>query len=325
MKPNATLAVCSAALLAACGGGSSGVSNNPTLSTSAPVAERKIEIPDDADLETINALIDGAQKNDYLEVPFQTIANGDLPPEYDDEKVTIIVGDTISNSRTVYYAVFPSVDSLDVSGARSLFVYNTAADAFRAITSGFNDSLLGVLGEDVARNIEISAWSGDDDYNSLYAAVGGNDDYVFSEIETFSYNNRTVYGAYVEASPEQFIVPNGPYTYRGIAAVQWDDGAKLATGEVEMTANFGMSSSTANITASNLAGTGSTAAFSGSLEIDNSTGSYFSSSATIVTNGNSNNAKILGLFNQDATKTAGVVFDTETAGERTAGVFALSR
>jgi hypothetical protein len=37
------------------------------------------------------------------------------------------------------------------------------------------------------------------------------------------------------------------------------------------------------------------------------------------------NAGILGIFNGDATRTAGTIFDASTSGEQAAGVFSMSR
>ena len=326
MKTKSILLLTAAALVTACGGSTGGQAVNPLVEApiveapivDAPVALRKVELIDATSFEVTIAQLDEAEKGDYFDIPSSLFG-----AETESTNVRLVIGDMLKTGKKIVYSILPEIDQ-NMNAGREFFVYDTVSDAFTALGTNFNDAEL-VIDSNSEKNISISSWSGDSDYRSLYADIGSEEDYAYSDIQRFSDDGRTVYGADVGASSDTFNRPEGEFIFSGRTAVQWAGGTKIAKGDVRMTATFGNTASSATIVADNLAGEGATAEFSGSLAIDNATGTYASTAARLKVGDTSLDAGILGIFNGDATLTAGTIFDENTSGEQAAGVFVMSR
>jgi len=319
MKLNATLAVSAVALLAACGGGSNGVSSNPTINQ--PIlgvidAVRKIEIPEGADRSEIIELLSTAEGGDYVEFPLGFLENTDISSG---PLAIYVVGNTIGESKVILYSTVPPTG--DIEGDRILLIYPTieaALDSF-IIYSDENATWTDLYnGPEGA--LTISQYANTEERFALMAQNG--DANVYIDKIYIDGTKATVFSVF---SWELFALPSGAFDYTGWSIVQWDGGNELAQGEVQMSVTFSNSESTATIDAPNLNGEGSTAHFSGNLVIDGKTGAYSSTSATLAINGNVQPAGVLGIFTPDAEGTAGVIFDMNTVGEQVNGVFGMTR
>lgn len=327
MKTKALFYLTTAGLLAACGGSNDGSAVNPTEEPAfftVPTAINKIELEDPNDGEVIARQIGDANKGDYFEIPAATFID-EIPDGFDDVKVLLIIGDVL-NDTTTYYINIPAVPDAEFLGERGVFAASSIASSL-----GIDEDALAVsytnIDYDAERDIYVNSGSGANNYKSLEAGVDNADQTEYAEASIVSYavDGQTYYSSEMFGTGGNFTSPTGSYDYSGRAAVQWDDGSKAAIGSITMSASFGATTSSANISASDLTGDGTSAAFSGTVIIDNVTGTYSSNSATMTTNGSNAEANILGIFNSDATLTAGTVFDSATTGKQAAGVFSMSR
>lgn len=324
MKLNATLSVSAVALLAACGGGSSTVNSNPTINQPIlgvldPV--RRLEIPEGADRSEILALLSEADVGDYVELPFGVIENLSTPF---DDVVQYVVGETILDRKIIIYSYTPNTSFY--SGDRAISAHHSINDYMKSFTA--NSPAFGLLiDERSAGGALLQLFYGTHQGEFGIIEAGATGEIEFAEAKIFSFEDDGVMkrGIDLYATGDIFLLPIGQYDYRGTAAVQWDNGTKLAQGNVQMSVTFSNTNSTATIGANSLVGEGSTAQFSGNLVIDSSSGSYSSTSATLTTNSNTMPAGIMGIFTSDAELTAGSIFDADTVGEQVSGVFSMTR
>jgi hypothetical protein len=326
MKTKALFYLTTAGLLAACGGSNDGSAVNPTVEApiaGAPIVINKVELTDPDNAEAVTNQIEMAEPGDSFDIPASTLF--DAPEAFADVEIELTVGDTL-NGTSVYYVTIPAVPDANFLGDRGIFAMSSFANSL-----GIDEDDLEVTYTNIAfdadRNVNIQSVSGINDYRSLEAGAddGTDTEYVDASIVSYTVEGQKYYENKMNGTGSTFTSPVGSYNYSGRAAVAWDDGSKLASGSVTMSASFGAASSSAVISASELAGEDATAAFTGTVNIDNEAGTFSSTSATITTNGSNAAANILGIFNSDATLTAGTVFDSATTGRQAAGVFSMSR
>jgi hypothetical protein len=313
MTKNGILMLSTIGLLAACGGSSDGSAVNPIAS--APTAVRKIALNDQNNLESVIQQIDSAQNGDYFDIPSTTLYGEDGELE---SVVRIVVVDDLAGAKKLLY-------SSEELGAGNRDIFFVTEGGLGLLQGDILDVSFTELDSSEERNIFIETSTNTDGYRGIEIYVDSDVDYADASLYQISSEGRTFFIGSASASSSDFSLPAGEFNYGGRAALVWDDGNKLAVGDIRMTARFANTSSTATIQADNLVGYGTTAAFSGNVAIDNATGTYASTSASITTNGTSVNAGILGIFNGDATRTAGTIFDASTSGEQAAGVFSMSR
>lgn len=325
MKLHALFAISAVALLSACGGGSSGVSSNPTINRpilNLPSAINRLEVPEGADRSELIALLSAAEVGDYVELPYGVIENLSPPPF--DGMVKYVVGETILDRKVTIYAFTPK--TVSYLGDREVSFHSSIEDYLESYTA--NSPAFGnLIEEENAGETLFQLFYGthNGEFGIMSAKALDEVDLADAMIFTFEDDGVMKRGIELYATGEVFLMPIGQYDYTGLAAVQWDNGTKLAQGDVQMSVTFSNTTSTANIDANSLTGDGSAARFSGNLVIDSSTGSYSSTSASLTTDSITVPAGIVGIFASDAGLTAGSVFDAGTVGEQVSGVFSMSR
>lgn len=326
MNTKAILLLSAAGLLVACGGSSAinpitppPIVSAPPPIVSAPTAVREVALIDETDIVSISAQLAAAQKGDYFDIPASTLDIEDLSGG----NFRFVFVDNLAENKKLFYVI-----DTENNGGRALVAGTSISDRLprdNSIPLEFSNVVYTEVDSMPERNIYTEVARSDDGYYNLYVYFDDEDDFSDAEIYKFDYQGEPFFAGGAIASSSDFARPNGEFTYGGRSAVQWGDAKQLAIGDVEMTAVFGNNISTARIEARNLSGDGTTAAFSGNVLIDNVSGTYASTSASITTNSMTVDAGILGVFNGDATLTSGIVFDAQTAGDETAGVFSMSR
>ena len=362
-KFNTLLATTAVLALSACGGSgtSDGSALNPTspppinggaaeqelpdinenLPAILPQAKKVVAIPESATIEEIAVILQELSADDQVKIKvsdLSSIAEELGLDEYldeidDDTEVVLLVGEKTTSGLIPVYLQVNKADGFE-EGLRNLtFALEGLFDAFDwavlldtaiAMNAASQENVDGTSGDRVT--IKRTTFNnGGKTGNELFVVVEGADEsqYVDAQVAFADVGGGDKFSVFsVDADGGVFTAPIGEHNYTGRAAVQWDNRTNTASGEVTMAVTFAGSSSTANISAPALTGDG-TASFTGSLAVDTVRGTYGSTTASVTTDGTSEDAQIFGMFNGDASITAGALFDTNTGGENVSGVFGL--
>lgn len=295
---------------------SSGGNSGATIATSTP-EPLSLSMPqatgEPTQYETLAAALEalpGANEGDSVTVPLTELD----PTAPADANVTVTVGET-KDGVTLLRSDIPAFDgnagSSDIQAVSSLqdFANSVGTEptnpTFRPLTS---ETVNGTL-------VRIGATTADNDYGQLFSDAGTTE----AEFATQTLDGSTYNEVAATRNSASFNKTSGSFGYSGKAALAVAD--EVALGDVTMSADF--DAGTASITAPSLTVDASetTAGFNGSVAIDNASGHYASSSATITVNEQNYDAGIIGTFSSDAATSSGAVFgaDQNTA----AGVFSV--
>ena len=287
-------------------------STTETLSLSVPQASGE-----PAQYQTLTAALEALptlNEGDVAQVPLSEIEQG--APE--GVNFTLTVGQTFSNG-TLITADIPAYEG-NAGYSEVTAVSSLQGLANVAVTDPTNQTFPAFISDTVINGtrVTIGTSTADNDYSSLYSGTGTTDaEFATETLNGSSYNQVTA-----GRNGASFTNPSGSFGYSGEAALAVAN--EVAVGNVTMSADF--DAGTASITAPSLTVDGSetTAGFNGSVAIDNTSGRYASSGATITVNEQNIDAGIIGIFSSDATTSSGSVFSAnQNAAVGAAGVFSV--
>lgn len=299
--------------LSACGGGGGTTNSTPdTLSLSVPQASGE-----QTQYETLAAALEAlpsANEGDVALIPVALIEEG--APEGVNLKVTL--GETFNGGTLL---AFDNAAFDGNAGFSEIVAVSNLQDFVDLVgTEVTNQTFTSLASETVnGTTVFISTSSADGDYSSLSTSASLDNFEAEAEFETQTLDGSTYNSITAARNSASFTKPSGSFGYSGKAALSISD--EVALGDVTMNADF--DAGTASITAPilSVADSETTAGFNGSVAIDNASGHYASSSATITVNEKNYDAGIIGTFSSDAATSSGAVFgaDQNTA----AGVFSV--
>lgn len=303
--------------LSACGGGGSTdimpkeTSPTPeTMSLSVPQASG-----DRTEYETVDALLSALpnlKEGDEISIPLEEVSDVEVPSG--SGNLTLTVGET-TNGVTLITSNLPAFADSEGS-ADFIAVSGLQAFADLIVTDPTNQEFTALLSENVnGTEIEIAIVTADNDYYKLASEAG----LTVAEVIDQPFNGSAYKQIEARKSAASFTSPSGSFDYSGKSALGVSD--EVAVGDVTMRADF--DAGTATIAAPSLAVVGSetTAGFNGSVVIDNASGRYASSSASITIDDQNYDAGIIGVFSSDASISSGSVFDADQS--TASGVFSV--
>ena len=147
------------------------------------------------------------------------------------------------------------------------------------------------------------------DYAEMFTITSANNSYTDAQSISLMVDGTEVAELSVNGS-DAFVKPTGQYGFTGKAIVVAKD--KPVSGDATLTANF--DTNIGNVVATNLVSADDStlsASFEGDFKIDTTSGHYTGAEATIISNGVTYDAAVVGTFNGDATQSSGAVFGIE--------------